>query len=196
MDGVMGMYLNVASGAADIPATRLLGREPAGMNATGDSDIRNYYDRLQADQAMRVQPALARLDEVIIRSALGDRPEEIYYTWKPLWQMDEDQKSQVWLRKAQAHKIDVDNGLINPDVLREVRKNQVIEDGFYPGIEAAVDEFDIEPDEDEHDLLSLEMQHQQLQQMKQPQLPGLPGKPNGGGPRPSLPPAKPRPPIG
>ena len=26
MDAVMGMYLNIASGAADIPATRLLGR--------------------------------------------------------------------------------------------------------------------------------------------------------------------------
>ena len=130
MDQVMGMYLNIAAGAADIPATRLLGREPAGMNATGASDLTNYYDRLQSDQKVRVQPALARLDEVVIRHALGSRPEEIHYEWKPLWQMTEDQKSQIWLRKAQAHKIDVDTGLINPDVLREVRANQCIEDGF------------------------------------------------------------------
>ena len=41
------------------------------MNATGDSDTRNYYDRLQSDQVMRLQPALARLDEVLIRNALG-----------------------------------------------------------------------------------------------------------------------------
>jgi hypothetical protein len=183
MDQVMGMYLNVAAGAADIPATRLLGREPAGMNATGASDIRNYYDRLQAEQAIKVQPALARLDEVLIRHALGDRPEEIHYTWKPLWQMDEEQKSNVWLKKAQAHKIDVDAALINPDVLREVRANQCIEDGFYPGLEAAIEEHDIEPDEDEHDMLALEMEKQGLINMSQPE-PAPFGKPNGQKPAP------------
>jgi uncharacterized protein len=39
MPQIMQMYLAVAAGAADIPATRLLGREPAGQNATGDSDL-------------------------------------------------------------------------------------------------------------------------------------------------------------
>lgn len=188
MDQVMGMYLNIAAGAADIPATRLLGREPAGMNATGASDIRNYYDRLQSEQAIKVQPALARLDEVLIRHALGDRPEEIYYTWKPLWQMDEEQKSNVWLKKAQAHKIDVDTGLINPDVLREARANQVIEDGFYPGFEAAKEEFELEPDEDEHDMIELEMQKQGLINMSQPP-PALPGKSPKPGTNGSRPPA-------
>ena len=173
MDQVMGMYLNIAAGAADIPSTRLLGREPTGMNATGASDIRNYYDRLQADQKVRVQPALERLDEVLIRHALGSRPDEVHYTWKPLWQMDDDQKSQIWLRKAQTHKIDADTGLINPDVLREVRANMCIEDGFYPGMEQALEEFDIEPDEDEHDLLNMEMEKQGLLNMQQPQpMPG------------------------
>jgi phage-related protein (TIGR01555 family) len=146
MDKVLGMYLMVCSGAADIPATRLLGREPAGMNATGDSDIRNYYDRVSADQAVRLTPALSRLDEVLIRHALGDRPDEIHYDWKPLWQLDETEKAKMWLAKAQAHKIDADNGLINPEVLRE--GNQCIEDSFYPGLEAAIDEHDIEPDEE------------------------------------------------
>jgi uncharacterized protein len=187
MDKVMAMYLNVASGAADIPATRLIGRSPAGENATGESDLRNYYDRLSSDQIVRLTPALTRLDDVLIRHALGSRPEEVHYTWKPLWQLSATEQSSIWLQKAQAHKIDADSGLINPDVLREVRVNQCIEDGFYPGLETAMDEFDIEPDEDDHDLLALKQGAQQLQhgevdlsmkkeslkQMKKPQ-------PNGG----------------
>jgi len=40
--------MQLASGAADIPMTRLLGQSPAGMNATGDGDMRNYYDRIEA----------------------------------------------------------------------------------------------------------------------------------------------------
>ena len=149
MDGVMAMYLNIAAGAADIPATRLLGRSPAGENSTGESDMRNYYDRLQADQKVRIQPILSRLDEVLLRHVFGERDDDIYYEWAPLWQMDEEQKAAVQLAKAQAHKIDVDNGLINPDVLREARTNQLIEDGVYPGLEAAVDEFGKEPDDED-----------------------------------------------
>ena len=174
MDATMSMYLMIAAGAADIPATRLLGRSPEGMNATGDSDIRNYYDRLQADQRIRIQPILSRLDEVLLRHVFGDRDEDIYYDWKPLWQMDDVQRSAIALQKAQAHKIDVENGLINPDVLREARVNQLIEDGFYPGIESAIDEHDIEPDEEDeeaHAELDLQMKKQQLTNLKKPQQP-------------------------
>jgi phage-related protein (TIGR01555 family) len=185
MDAVMAMYLNIASGAADIPATRLIGRSPAGENATGDSDMRNYYDRLQSDQKVRIQPVLSRLDEVLLRSVFGDRDEDIYYEWAPLWQMDAEQEAAVALAKAQAHKIDVDNGLINPEVLRRARANQLIEDGFYPGIEAAIDEFELEPDEEDeaaHQELDLQMKQQTLTNMKKPQFmkpvgpkkPGLP----------------------
>src|SRR5690606_930445 len=31
------------SGAAQIPVTKLFGRSPAGFQATGESDLRNYY---------------------------------------------------------------------------------------------------------------------------------------------------------
>ncbi|GJE77234.1 phage portal protein [Methylorubrum suomiense] len=34
------------SGAADIPVTRLLGQAPAGLQSTGESDLRNYYETL------------------------------------------------------------------------------------------------------------------------------------------------------
>ena len=43
--------------AAGIPATVLLGEAPAGLNATGDSDVRNYYDRLQADRTSKIVPS-------------------------------------------------------------------------------------------------------------------------------------------
>jgi hypothetical protein len=65
----------------------------------------------------------------------------------------------------------VDTGLINPDVLREARANQVIEDGFYPGFEQAAAENDLEPDEDEHDMLELETKKQGLINMSMPPAP-------------------------
>jgi uncharacterized protein len=55
-------FLQVAAGAADIPVTRLLGQSPAGLSATGDSDIRNYYDMIAARQEIDLRPQLERLD--------------------------------------------------------------------------------------------------------------------------------------
>jgi phage-related protein (TIGR01555 family) len=141
LDDVMHMYLMIASGAADIPATRMLGQSPKGMNATGENDTRNYYDKVKTEQKTVMGPQLSRLDEVFIRSVFGTRPEELHYDWRSLWQLDETDSADVALKKAQAFKIDVDSGVIDPQVMRDARQNQLIEDGTYPGLEATIEEF-------------------------------------------------------
>lgn len=139
---VMRVYLLMAAGAADIPATRLLGQSPSGLSATGESDIRNYYDRIKADQVNHLTPAMARLDEVLVRSALGVDDEDIFYEWNPLWQMTEAEKAEVAHKKAQTFQVDVNTMLIPTDALAKARQNQLIEDGTYPGLETALEESD------------------------------------------------------
>lgn len=146
---VLNTYLQIASGAADIPATRLLGQTPGGLQSTGQSDIRNYYDRISAGQNLELRPALTRLDEVLIRSALGSRPPAVHYTWAPLWQMTEVEKSDVALKKAQATKIYADAGLMPDEALGKAVQNQLLEDGTYPGLDEALDEFGTEPEDRE-----------------------------------------------
>ena len=138
---IIRTYLAICAGAGDIPVTRMLGDPPKGMNATGDSDIRNYYDRVSVDQNMHIKPALARLDQVLVRSALGTYDDTIFYNWNPLWQMDQMQRADIATKKANAFKIDADSGLIPTEVLTEARINQLIEDGTYPGLEQALDEY-------------------------------------------------------
>jgi phage-related protein (TIGR01555 family) len=140
MPEVMQAYLLIACGAADIPATRLLGRSPAGMNATGESDVRNYYDRIKSEQEMRIRPALDTLDKVLQASALGAVDDNIYYEWAPLWQMDEEQKSKINFTNAQATKIYVESGVVPFEALSKGVQNQLIEAGDYPGLEAAIQE--------------------------------------------------------
>jgi hypothetical protein len=142
---VLDRFLQIVSGAADIPATRLLGQAPAGMNATGESDLRNYYDRLSAMQQVEMTPAMHRLDECLIRSALGSRPTDIYYEWAPLWGMSEKEKADVFKTKADAARtLAGGNGqqpLIPIDALSEALINALVEDGSLPGLEAAIEEF-------------------------------------------------------
>lgn len=141
LDSIGELYLIIASGAVDIPVTRMLGQSPRGLNSTGESDIRNYYDRIKSDQENTLTPAIERLDEVLIRSALGARPEEIFYSWNSLWQMTSEQKAELAAKKATTFQIDVNSGLFPDDILREARKNQLIEDEVYPGMEL-IDETD------------------------------------------------------
>ncbi|TRC78524.1 DUF1073 domain-containing protein [Mesorhizobium sp. WSM4310] len=154
---VLDRFLQIVSGAADIPATRLLGQAPAGMNATGESDLRNYYDRLSAMQQVEMTPAMHRLDEALIRSALGSRPVDVYYEWAPLWGMSEKEKADVFKTKADAARaLAGGNGqppLLPIDALSEALVNAFVEDGSLPGLEAAIEEFgtlaEQEPSEEE-----------------------------------------------
>jgi hypothetical protein len=140
-DEVLNCYFLICCAAADIPATRFMGREPAGLNATGDSDMRNYHDRLSSDQKVRLTPALARFDEVLIRHTFGSRDEKIKYDWNPLYQLSDTEKADAELKGAQAHQVDVNSGLISPHVLQTGRQNHLIESGWlYPGLEAAIEE--------------------------------------------------------
>lgn len=152
---VLNTYLQIASGAADIPATRMLGQSPGGLQSTGKSDERNYYDRIGAGQNLQLRPALARLDEALIRSALGSRRDGIYYTWAPLWQMTEVEKADIALKKAQAVKAVADTGLIPDQPFAKGVQNMFVEDGTFPGLDAALEEFGGEPDEQDNEAATL-----------------------------------------
>lgn len=140
MPDLIRMYLQIAAGAADIPVTRLLGQSPAGLNSTGEGDIRNYYDHVAAKQNVELKPTLDRLDEILIRHALGDRPKDVFYTFNPLWQMSEKEKADIAKAKAETTKIYVDTGLLPQEALTKGVENQLIEDGTYPGLESALEE--------------------------------------------------------
>jgi phage-related protein (TIGR01555 family) len=160
---VLDRFLQIASGAADIPATRLLGQSPAGMNATGESDLRNYYDRLSAMQEIEMTPAMARLDECIIRSAHGARDPSIYYEWAPLWGLSEKERADIFKTKADGARAIAGTGtspaLMPIEALSDALVNTFIEDGSLPGLEAAIDEYGklSEQEEDEEELLAAAM---------------------------------------
>ncbi|WP_223275759.1 anti-CBASS protein Acb1 family protein [Paenibacillus elgii] len=49
------------AGACRMPVTRLFGQAPAGMNATGESDMENYYETVQKGQETYFAPVIDKL---------------------------------------------------------------------------------------------------------------------------------------
>lgn len=126
------------SGAADIPATRLLGQSPAGMNSTGESDLRNYYDGIAARQNSELRPALVRIDRVLLPSAGVKIADDTYFSFKPLWQETPAQKADVALKRAQTTDIYVRTAMVPDSVMSRAVVSQLIEDGTYPELDAAM----------------------------------------------------------
>ena len=72
------------AGAAEIPATRLFGRSPQGLNATGESDLKTYYERIAQLQETYLRPALERLLPVMEISAFGYYAPDTEITFEPI----------------------------------------------------------------------------------------------------------------
>jgi len=134
-------FMQLTAGASDIPMTRLLGQSPGGMNASGESDLRNYYDRISSSQELVLAPALQVLDECLIRSALGSRPKEVFYNWRSLWQTTDTERATIGKTTADTIKTIVDTRLIPDDVMSVVAVNMLTEAGVAPGLEAEMLEY-------------------------------------------------------
>lgn len=145
---VIDRFLQAVSGASDIPATRLLGQSPAGLSATGESDARNYYDRIQSMQELDISPAMEISDECLIRSALGVRPREIHYVWNTLWQPTAAERSTMGKEVAETIKTLKDANLFKPEALSEAAANLLVENSVLPGLEAALETHGREVPED------------------------------------------------
>jgi len=135
VDLMMG-FMQLVSGASDIPMTRLLGQSPGGLNSSGESDLRNYYDRISSNQELVLQPSLQVLDECLIRSALGSRPPEIFYSWRSLWQTTDTERATIGKTTAETIKTIADTRLVPDAVMTTVAVNMLTEAGVAPGLEA------------------------------------------------------------
>lgn len=140
VDLLMG-FMQLTAGASDIPMTRLLGQSPGGLNASGESDLRNYYDRISSNQELVLQPSLQILDECLIRSALGSRPPEVFYNWRSLWQTTDTDRAAIGKTTAETIKTVAETKLLPDEVMSTVAVNMLTEAGIAPGLEAEMLEY-------------------------------------------------------
>lgn len=84
LSDVYELFMMDISGASEIPATRLFGRSPQGMNATGESDLKIYYEKIGQLQETYLRPALEKLIPVLEISAFGYFAPDTEITFEPI----------------------------------------------------------------------------------------------------------------
>ncbi len=132
-------FLGIVAGASDIPVTRLLGQSPGGLQSTGKGEQVDFNRMIAAKQDADLGPGLLRLDEILVRSALGSRPAEIYSDFAPLDELDAATASEIEKREAETVQIYSTSGLIPADALSEAVQNRLLENGRWPGLDAALE---------------------------------------------------------
>ena len=88
LNDVYESFMLDVAGACEIPVTRLFGRSPAGFNATGESDLTNYYDSIEEKQEAYLSPVLDKLLPIIALSTWGMIPDDLDYEYNPLRKAD------------------------------------------------------------------------------------------------------------
>lgn len=127
------MALNLC-GASHYPMTKLFGRSPGGLNATGESDLTNYYDYIDSQREAKLRPVLERLLPVLCMSALGGIPEDIEIDFPPLKTPTPTERAEIGKTKAEAIAAAYTNGLLNVDTAQKELKKLEEETGLFGSI--------------------------------------------------------------
>ncbi len=127
------MCLDV-SGASRIPVTKLFGRSPAGMNATGESDLKNYYDYVDSLREGTLRPILERLLPVILLSSIGYVPDDLDVQFPPLWTPTAKEVGEIAKAKGQIVIEAFQAGLLDQGAAMEELKKLSDETGMFGSI--------------------------------------------------------------
>lgn len=135
------------SGATQIPLVRLFGQSPAGLNATGESDLSNYYDNINQQQERRLRTPLHTLLAVVSLSVLGKPlPKTFKFDFASLWQMDDEKKASIANSVADAITKVEDSGLISrKTALKELRQSSEVTGIFSHITDEEIEDADDDP---------------------------------------------------
>lgn len=168
------------SGALQIPLVRLFGQSPAGLNSSGESDLRTYYDNIAQQQDTCLRTGMATVLDVLCRSELGrPLPEGFDFLFRPLWQLSDTEKAEIAGKVTTAVGDAYESQIIDrATALKELRQNSHVT-GVWSNItdediEAAKD--DPPPSADELGLAGNEGQGNEKPNAGQEEAEGVTGK--------------------
>lgn len=113
LDSILSLAYQSLAIVARMPAVKLLGLSPQGLNNTGEFDMKNYYDEIEGYQKSILQPLIVNIAERVLWSLGYDY--RLDFTFIPIAQESNLEKVQ---REA-THIQNIDNlltsGLLSPD---------------------------------------------------------------------------------
>jgi uncharacterized protein len=97
-----------------IPASRLFGRSPAGLNSSGENDIKNWHDIVSSYREDQIEPCLRWLIEMLQNQHSWDsKPSTFYWTFPALNNPSELELAEIKKKYAEIDVMYADRGGID-----------------------------------------------------------------------------------
>lgn len=123
LDGLLVQQVNWIAAIAGMPVEILFGREPSGLNATGDMTIRNWYAKVEKTDATHYNPRREQLVRLLLletTGAFGGREPEVWSCKpKPLWSPSEKEIAETRKIVADTDQIYYNMGLPAETILEQ-----------------------------------------------------------------------------
>jgi uncharacterized protein len=121
---LLDRFAKFLAAATDIPATRLLGTSATGLNATGEGDLKNYYDMISSKQRSVYKPKLDYFDDIMMLSLGLSLDDDYTYKFSSLFQMTPEQQSIVDMNNSTRDKNYYDMGVVTESqIAKELQQN-------------------------------------------------------------------------
>lgn len=118
---MLELFASRLAAAADMPLTLLMGQSPGGLNATGESDIRFFYDRIRSAQSRRLRPIIERVCKIVFATLPGGEPAQWSVEFKPLWTPSAKEVAETRFLTAQADEKYITAGVLYPEEVARAR---------------------------------------------------------------------------
>lgn len=147
---ILNAFAEFVAAIADIPATRLLGRAPEGMNSSGDSQQKDWAKKVRAMQTLELGPCLDRLDAFLVPSALGKTEPEASYAFAPLDVETDTERAARFAKQMEAAEKLAGLNAMPEEAFNRGLQSLMIAEGYLPELEAALAEI---PDDERYGIM-------------------------------------------
>lgn len=132
---------------ARITNLKYLGSAPAGLNASGDSEVETWHETVSGYQDAVLRRPLETVFKLIQLSEFGDIDENIYFEFNPLNELSDEEVANINKTKVETITTAVTGMIVSPEEGREALSK--IEN---LGFEDLGNEYEVIEDDDEEDI--------------------------------------------
>jgi len=127
---------------ARITNLKLLGNAPAGLNASGDSELETWHETISGMQERDIRRALENIFKIIQLSEFGEIKKNIFFEFRPLDELSEKEKAEICEIRVRTATAAADSQLVSSEEGRDALK--AIEGAGFENLDG-----DYEPEEEE-----------------------------------------------
>lgn len=118
LDALQAQSQEHLASVSGIPIVKLLGIQPAGLNASSEGEMQSFYDWINSQQEKIFRKPLEYILTIVQFSLFGDTDDQITFEFESLWDMSDKEKAEIENIEAQTDVLLVEGGIISTEESR------------------------------------------------------------------------------